>query len=313
MLPAALPAGELGEQPLAAGALTVSHAEQASWARADPVHLRVMRDHALLLPGAALSLSPAEADALREALNRHFAARLALHDAGGQRWIARLEGELESHEISPLEAQGREIEIGAQGARAAALLNEAQMLLHAHPVNEAREARGEPQLNSLWLWGGGRAPRAAQGRWRSVSADDPVALGLAKLAGAHVKRVRRLVQAKQIHHHRMHLRQDLRLRVDRGSDARRRKLQGKHARRATDANTGDVGVVVQTLGRALCVATQRAPEVRERVVEVARDQDGVEPVDHTVCRTGLRDDARCVPPPLDGQSAGGADRQRVAV
>jgi hypothetical protein len=61
------------------------------------------------------------------------------------------------------------------------------MLLHAHPVNEAREARGEPQVNSLWLWGGGRAPRAAQGRWISVSADDPVALGLARLAGAHAQ------------------------------------------------------------------------------------------------------------------------------
>ena len=36
------------------------------------------------------------------------------------------------------------------------------MLLHAHPVNEAREARGEPAVNSLWLWGAG--PRAAPGR-----------------------------------------------------------------------------------------------------------------------------------------------------
>jgi hypothetical protein len=180
-----------GAAPLAAGALTFIAAGgdpgEDWWTRADPVHLRVMRDHAVLLPGAELSLSPAESDALREALNRHFAARLALHDAGGQRWIARLEGELESHEISPLEAAGREVDIGAQSARAAALVNEAQMLLHAHPVNEAREARGEPQVNSIWLWGAGRAPRAAQGRWRSVTADDPVALGLARLAGAHAQ------------------------------------------------------------------------------------------------------------------------------
>jgi len=58
------------------------------------------------------------------------------------------------------------------------------MLLHAHPVNEARETRGEPAVNSLWLWGVGRLPRAVQGHWRSVSAADPVALGLARLAGA---------------------------------------------------------------------------------------------------------------------------------
>ena len=29
------------------------------------------------------------------------------------------------------------------------------MLLHDHPVNEARAARGVPIVNSLWLWGNG--------------------------------------------------------------------------------------------------------------------------------------------------------------
>ena len=37
-------------------------------------------------------------------------------------------------------------------------LNELQMLLHEHPVNQAREARGELPVNSLWLWGGGSLP-----------------------------------------------------------------------------------------------------------------------------------------------------------
>ena len=30
-------------------------------------------------------------------------------------------------------------------------------MFHAHPVNEAREARGEPVVNSFWLSGCGRA------------------------------------------------------------------------------------------------------------------------------------------------------------
>src|SRR5205814_619298 len=63
------------------------------------------------------------------------------------------------------------------------ILNEAQMVLHAHPVNEAREARGEPPINSVWLWGAGRAAKVRNERWHSVSADDPVALGLARAAG----------------------------------------------------------------------------------------------------------------------------------
>ena len=55
------------------------------------------------------------------------------------------------------------------------------MLLHAHPVNEAREARGEPPVNSLWLWGAGRA-RKATSLWNSVLANEPIAMGLAMLA-----------------------------------------------------------------------------------------------------------------------------------
>ena len=39
-----------------------------------------------------------------------------------------------------------------------ARLNEAQMLLHAHPVNAAREAAGLPAVASIWWWGGGAAP-----------------------------------------------------------------------------------------------------------------------------------------------------------
>jgi hypothetical protein len=39
-------------------------------------------------------------------------------------------------------------------------INEAQMVLHAHPVNQARQAAGQPVVNSLWPWGGGRLPAA---------------------------------------------------------------------------------------------------------------------------------------------------------
>ena len=46
-------------------------------------------------------------------------------------------------------------------------MNEAQMVLHAHPGNEAREARGELPVNSVWFWGAGElgaAPRAPVSR-----------------------------------------------------------------------------------------------------------------------------------------------------
>ena len=64
-------------------------------------------------------------------------------------------------------------------------INEAQMLLHAHPVNQAREAAGRPLVNSLWPWGGGRLPEfgnsAGGSRHDALWCDDPVAQGIARL------------------------------------------------------------------------------------------------------------------------------------
>jgi hypothetical protein len=36
-----------------------------------------------------------------------------------------------------------------------AVLNEIQMVLYGHPVNDGRDAAGLPMINSVWLWGGG--------------------------------------------------------------------------------------------------------------------------------------------------------------
>jgi len=39
------------------------------------------------------------------------------------------------------------------------LMKKSQRLLKDHPVNHAREAKGLPPANSIWLWGQGRSPR----------------------------------------------------------------------------------------------------------------------------------------------------------
>jgi 2,3-bisphosphoglycerate-independent phosphoglycerate mutase len=39
------------------------------------------------------------------------------------------------------------------------LMKESQRLLKNHPVNHAREAKGLPPANSIWLWGQGRSPQ----------------------------------------------------------------------------------------------------------------------------------------------------------
>lgn len=167
---------------LAAGALTVmaegTDPGDAAWARADPVHLRLLRDRMVLVPGEALRITEPEARSMAEALNAHFGARLRIEVREPLRWVARLETTLPLGNEPALALAGTSAAPGA----ADALLTEIQMALHAHPVNEAREARGDPPVNSLWLWGAGPAPQGLASRWQSVTADDALARGLARAA-----------------------------------------------------------------------------------------------------------------------------------
>jgi hypothetical protein len=134
-------------------------------------------------------VSRAEAETLAETLNRHF------HDAGlmfypmqPERWYLRGAAPFE-RALPPLAvARGRAVEVrpGTGAARAHALVNEIQMVLHEHPVNEARAARGEPAINALWLWGGGRFAPLAHLPFRRVHSREPLAAGLAQASGAAV-------------------------------------------------------------------------------------------------------------------------------
>src|SRR5205085_10779762 len=139
---------ELGEEPLACGALTLlgggGEPEGYSWSRADPVHLQLMRDRVLLVPAAALQITQHEAAALTDALNRHFGARLTVQAVDAERWVAKLPHELAIDTEAPLALAGRDVPLGLPAPE---LINEAQMLLHSHPLNEAREARGALPVN----------------------------------------------------------------------------------------------------------------------------------------------------------------------
>jgi hypothetical protein len=176
-----------------AGALTLAAsggaAGDAIWMRADPAHLRLNRDELVLVPATAFGVSRPDAEALVETLNRYFAGELTFHALSGERWCVRVEGIATEglRTKTPAEVAGRDINrhlpSGTGSMRWHGLLNEIQMLLHEHPANEAREARGEPAVNSVWLWGAGALPSDITAPWQSVTADDPFALGYAHAVG----------------------------------------------------------------------------------------------------------------------------------
>ena len=165
------------EAPIAPISAAFDGLAAGCWMRADPVNLNLQRDQLMM---SAVQTGSGEAAALSASLNQHFAGQgLEFFAPHPQRWYVRL-SELPRIRTTPLsQALGGDVRGvlpgGAEAARWHQLFNEIQMLLHAHPLNEAREARGEPTINSVWFWGGGCD--RANGSMRSSG--QPVGLPLA--------------------------------------------------------------------------------------------------------------------------------------
>src|SRR5260221_12068527 len=152
--------------------------ERHYWMRADPVHLQVGRDSLGLSDSAAFDVSRAESEALVETLNHHFGQTMLFYPLRPARWYVRLEKAPDMQTTPAAAARGVAIDeklpSGPDAMSFHALMNEAQMLLHEHPVNAEREARGEPALNSVWFWGGGGIDAAkAQPFSAGVTHDTP--------------------------------------------------------------------------------------------------------------------------------------------
>jgi len=161
------------------------------WLRADPVHLRPDWRGVFLADARVLAIAPDEAEALVAAFNQTFAEDgLQLEALHPDRWTLRLADEPGIRTYPLREVIGRDIHpwlpYGPHQRRWHALLTEAQMLFHHHPVNRMREERNQPLINGLWLWGGGRCPTAAQPPAAGLYGNDPLLRGLARLANAPV-------------------------------------------------------------------------------------------------------------------------------
>ena len=140
--------GERGERP------------QDFVLRLDPVHFKLGMTDAIVFGGASLHLGMDEANTLARALEQHFSARgWRIEVAAPQRWYLHLPEPSDLVTAPLAQALGRDAGLfkpqGRDARRWLADLTEAQMVLFAHPLNQAREARGLPIINSVWPWGAG--------------------------------------------------------------------------------------------------------------------------------------------------------------
>jgi hypothetical protein len=138
------------------------------WLCADPVHLHFARERLLLADADDLDISRAEATTLLEGLNQLLVAEevdfIRFEAKSPRRWYLRLKSSPQA-DFSPLnDVIGRPVASflpgGPDGKRWQKILNEIQVFLHNHPVNQAREASGRRMINGVWFWG--QAPLTAR-------------------------------------------------------------------------------------------------------------------------------------------------------
>jgi len=164
-------------------------ADQDWWIRADPVYLEPRRDSLVLQSG--LKLRQDDADRLVAELNAAMNGEgWRIKAASPERWYLKPPNAPEIRTTPLRAARGRDVHDllprGPDWKTWHTRLSEFQILMHTSPVNAEREANGLLPANSVWFWGGGRLPAPKPDQWARIWTEDPLGLGLARLAGIPV-------------------------------------------------------------------------------------------------------------------------------
>lgn len=168
--------------------LNASDAAGALWLRADPAFAMVDAVTARLMACGEIGLSQAESDELARALRPLFGdAGFPLEATRSDRWYLRCPRDARLPTFAdPADVLGdsliAHLPRGDNERQWRNLFNEAQIVLHNHPVNARRVERGQVPANSLWFWGTGKLPEWVRSRFGAVASDDPAVVALAKLA-----------------------------------------------------------------------------------------------------------------------------------
>lgn len=154
--------------------------------RADPVHLRADTNGLVLFDATTFELNDTDSRALAARLNEHLGPTdCRLQWGHPHRWYLLCESGLPAATDALPQRRGASVAAAPIAHDKAALwttrLNEFQMLLHTHPLNQQRAARGQAVVNSVWLWGGGELDLAGLSRFNLCMAADACALGAADL------------------------------------------------------------------------------------------------------------------------------------
>ncbi len=151
-------------------------------AAADPVYMEAQLDRLFLHTLCAEDLSRSEMRRLFDGLQETLGGDDALGFArlGGYGYI-RSQQPMVTASVPAIVLDRQNPDESLPPADTAAdtlrLISEIEMALHEQPVNSERQSRGQPPVNSLWIWGGGYAPEQSSVRVPTLYADDPLFRG----------------------------------------------------------------------------------------------------------------------------------------
>ena len=168
--------------------IDASDAAGTPWLRADPCHVMVDAVAVRMLAWSNLDLSSEECTELARALRPLFGdAGFPLEVATPDRWYLRCPRGARLPQFSdPADVLGADLlphfPRGENERQWRHLLNEAQVILHNHPVNVRRVQRGQIAANSVWFWGAGELPDLVRTTFTRVATSDASLAALARLA-----------------------------------------------------------------------------------------------------------------------------------
>lgn len=138
--------------------------DDSAWAFITPCHWQAGARHVAMGAPELADFSATESQTLLAAMRPYFAEDgITLYYQQPSRWLARGAAFKGLVTASLDRVAGRSVANWLPSASSALplqrLQSEMQMLLYQHPVNDAREARGVPTVNSFWISGTGDLPQ----------------------------------------------------------------------------------------------------------------------------------------------------------
>ena len=183
-----------GSAALSALGADLPMADASCCLHAQPVHLTAGLDSVTFatLPAQGRA-SAAEHEALTATLRAYFPVDGFMLHLAEREWFLSTSRALQIETSTPDAAASNELQKtmpgGADARVLRRLMTELQMLLHEHPVNQARAHAGLPTLNALWLWGAEPLGSERAASLPAAFAEDSFTRGVYRLHGAKTQPV----------------------------------------------------------------------------------------------------------------------------